>query len=214
MILLFFLFYHYFHHFLERIERVFVKTAHCKATDFRTVLIFVLSYFWKKMNHFQLQRLNEVKELNIFFFAQRAIMPERCDAVAPVDQNHAGARHPDQTTSALCAADQQVYYLTSQASLPHRGSLVPSVQRGLCCSAELHHILLKDPPSLVYCLFPSSPLNSMHWCCRGCAKRENTKFNTAWKFPLLRSPQISTSFCSEALEKTLISLYEAISSQK
>ena len=31
----------------------------------------------------------------------------------------------------------------------------------------------KDPPSLAYWLFASSQLNSVHWCCRGRAEREN-----------------------------------------
>ena len=56
-----------------------------------------------EMNHFQ--RLNEVKELKIFFFTQRAktrkqasnrrLLP--CDAMAPTVQNRAGTQCPDRT---------------------------------------------------------------------------------------------------------------------
>ena len=58
-----------------------------------------------KMNHFQ--RLNEVKELKIFFFAQRAntrkqassrrLLP--CDALAPTAQNRANARYVNDTSA-------------------------------------------------------------------------------------------------------------------
>ena len=34
----------------------------------------------------------------------------------------------------------------------------------------------KDPPSLAYWLFASPQLNSVRWCCRGRAKRENLSF--------------------------------------
>ena len=36
----------------------------------------------------------------------------------------------------------------------------------------------KDPPSLAYWLFASPQLNSVRWCCRGRAKRENPRFST------------------------------------
>ena len=57
----------------------------------------------KKMNRFQ--RLNEVKELKIFFFAQRAKVP--------ADQNRAGARRLDQATSTLLCVQQTSKYITS-----------------------------------------------------------------------------------------------------
>ena len=80
----------------------------------------------KDMNHFQ--QLNEVKELKIFFFAQRAITrkasrrPLPCDALAPTVQNRAGAWCQDDT-SALRTEDQQLYNRTSLTSGAHRGSL-------------------------------------------------------------------------------------------
>ena len=37
-----------------------------------------------------------------------------------------------------------------------------------------------DPPSLAYWLFASPQLNSVRWCCRGRAKRENTHFRNVW----------------------------------
>ena len=55
------------------------------------------------MNHFQ--RLNKVKELKIFFFAQRAKVP--------ADQNRSGAQHLDQATSALRGARLTNKYITS-----------------------------------------------------------------------------------------------------
>ena len=107
------------------------------------------------VNHFQ--RLNEVKELKIFFFAQRAntrkqassrrLLP--CDALAPTVQNHAGVRCPVDTsalrtvdTSALRAEDQQLYNRTSLTSGAHRGSL--SKRRELVLSS------LPTPPPFFF----------------------------------------------------------------
>ena len=80
------------------------------------------------MNHFQ--RLNAVKELKIFFFAQRtntrkqafSRRPLPCDALAPTVQNRAGAWCPGDT-SALRAEYQQLYNRKSLTSRAHRGSL-------------------------------------------------------------------------------------------
>ena len=230
------------------------------------------------MNHFQ--RLNEVKELKIFFFAQRAKTrkqassrrPLPCDALAPTVQNRAGARCPDDTsalrtvdTSALRTEDQQLQpvswnfqhrifellslrWLTAQSgtwrlcgrrpfalsrftapTLPViwwvRGAVVrgasmrsawmsaeaessfehwtalcsrvlkvawnrlyitarpwlPGLIVGPCPSEESlccpvcppPCISSKDPSSSAYWLFASPQLDSVRWCCRGRAKREN-----------------------------------------
>ena len=76
------------------------------------------------MNHFQ--RLNEVKWLKIFFFAQRAntrkqasskrLLP--CDALAPTAQNRASAWMTRQHTE-----DRQLYNRRFPTSRAHRGSL-------------------------------------------------------------------------------------------
>ena len=79
------------------------------------------------MNHFQ--RLNEVKELKIFFFAQRSNTrkqessrrPLPCDALAPTVQSGAGARSAQMTRQR--AEDQQLYNRMSLTSRAHRGSL-------------------------------------------------------------------------------------------
>ena len=78
------------------------------------------------MNHFQ--RLNEVKELKIFFFAQRANTQKQasskrllpCDALAPTAQNRQarGAWMTHQHTE-----DWQLYNRTFPTSQAHRGSL-------------------------------------------------------------------------------------------
>ena len=80
------------------------------------------------MNHFQ--RLNEVKELKIFFFAQRtntqkqasSRRPLPCNAMTPTVQNHAGARCPDRTCQRY-AQQTSSYNRTSLTSWTHRGSL-------------------------------------------------------------------------------------------
>ena len=79
-----------------------------------------------KMNHFQ--RLNKVKELKIFFFAQRANTRsrhqagDRCHAMPWRQQSRTVQARGDRMTRHH-AGDQQLYnrmYLTSRA---HRGSL-------------------------------------------------------------------------------------------
>ena len=131
-----------------------------------------LSTSFGKTNHFQ--RLNEVKELKIFFFVQRANTrkqasnrwPLPCDAMVPTVQNRAGARCPDQTrqrcvqqTRQRCA-QQTSSYITTLPWLP--GLIVgpcPS-EESLCCPAcglAASHSS-KDPPSLAYWLFASP-----HW---------------------------------------------------
>ena len=80
------------------------------------------------MNHFQ--RLNEVKELKIFYFLQRANTrkqassrrPLPSDALAPTVQNHACAV-PQSDTSPMRREDQQLYNRTSLTSWALRGSL-------------------------------------------------------------------------------------------
>ena len=92
----------------------------------------------RKMNHFQ--RLNEVKELKIFFFAQRentqkkasSRRPLPCDTLAPTVQNCAGAQCSERTrqrcaqqTRQRCTQKTSSYryirtFLTFRA---HRGSL-------------------------------------------------------------------------------------------
>ena len=119
-----------------------------------------------KMNHFQ--RLTEVKELKTRKQASsRRPMP--CDALAPTVQNRAGARCLDDT-SAPCAEDQQLYNRTSLTSGAHHGSL--SKRRELVLSSLVASHSSKGPPSLAY-LFAYPPLDSVRWCCRGRAKREN-----------------------------------------
>ena len=86
------------------------------------------------MNHFQ--RLNEVKELNIFFFAQHAKVP--------ADQIRAGVRRPDWAMSALRGTQQTSKYITTVLSIasPIVG---PSfrLNRALRCSA------CPNPPPLL-----------------------------------------------------------------
>ena len=95
------------------------------------------------MNHFQW--LNGVKELNFFFFAQRANTrkqasnrrPLPCDAMAPTVQNHSGARCPDRTCQ---RCEQTSSYITGLPGPP--GLIVgpcPS-EESLCCPS--------CPPSL------------------------------------------------------------------
>ena len=91
------------------------------------------------MNHFQ--RLNEVKELKIFFFTQRANTrkqasnrrPLPCDAMASTVQNRAGVRCPDRTRQR--GAEQTSSYITA---LPWPPGLIvgpcPS-EESLCCPA-------------------------------------------------------------------------------
>ena len=90
-----------------------------------------------KMNHFQ--RLNEVKELKFFFFAQRvntrkqasSRRPLPCDALAPKQSRTAQASGARMTRQR--AEDQQLYNRTSLTSRAHRGSL--SKQRELVLSS-------------------------------------------------------------------------------
>ena len=79
-----------------------------------------------KMNHFQ--RLKEVKELKIFFFAQRAntrkqasskrLLP--CDALAPTAQNRASARCVNDTSARRRPA--AIYVRPGNGSISHSGS--------------------------------------------------------------------------------------------
>ena len=99
------------------------------------------------MNHFQ--QPNEVKELKIFFFAQRANTrkqasnrrPLPCDAMVPTVQSRASARCPDRTRQRCaqqthqCCAQQTSSYITALAWPP--GLIVgpcPSAE-SLCCLA-------------------------------------------------------------------------------
>ena len=105
------------------------------------------------MNHFQ--RLIEVKELKIFFFAQRANTrkqasnrrPLPCDAMANSPEPRRRAV-PVSSSSALRAADQQLYNRTSLTSWAHRGSL--SKRRELVLSS------LPTPPPFLPILGPRS----------------------------------------------------------
>ena len=104
------------------------------------------------MNHFQ--RLNEVKELKIFFFAQRANTPKQAsssDALAPTVQNRAGARWSDDTSVQKTSS-----YITARPWLP--GLIVgpcPS-EESLCCPARppAHPVFADSRPlvSNVACL--------------------------------------------------------------
>ena len=79
----------------------------CATVDFFLSKGLPRKYLHERMNHFQ--RLNEVKELKIFFFAQRAntrkqasrssrrLLP--CDALAPTAQNRASARCVNDTSA-------------------------------------------------------------------------------------------------------------------
>ena len=106
------------------------------------------------MNYFQ--RLNDVKKLKNFFFAQRTNtrkqasnrQPLPCDAMVPAVQNQAGARCPDWTRQ-RCAqqtrqrwAQQTSSYITT---LPWPPGLIvgpcPS-EESLCCPA------IAPPPPL------------------------------------------------------------------
>ena len=102
-------------------------------------LTFRLAPSLEEMNH--VQRLNEVKELKIFFFAQRVNTrkqasnrrPLPCDAMAPTVQNRAGARCPDRTRQRC--VQQTSSYITA---LPWPPGLIvgpcPS-EESLCCPA-------------------------------------------------------------------------------
>ena len=97
------------------------------------------------MNHFQ--RLNEVKELKILFFAQRAntrkqapskrLLP--CDALAPTAQNRASARCVNDTS----AHRRPAAILSSVPDFP--GSSWVLVQAKRACAVQLAH-----PPSPVF----------------------------------------------------------------
>ena len=100
------------------------------------------------MNHFQ--QLNEVKELKIFFFAQRANTQSRhraggrCHTMPWRQQSRTAQAHDDRMTRHH-AEDQQLYnrmYLTSRA---HRGSLSKRRSRELVLSS-----LPPPPPSLFF----------------------------------------------------------------
>ena len=107
----------------------------------------VQRHFASSLNHFQ--RLNEVKELKTFFFAQRATVP--------ADQNHAGALPvSDHVSAACCKAEQQIYNHAPERRFPYRGLAAPHSYAG--------------PPSLVYFLFPSFLWISVHWWYKGRAK--------------------------------------------
>ena len=90
------------------------------------------SYFvrFARMNHFQ--RLNEGKELNIFFFVQRANtrkqassrQPLPCDALAPTFQSRAGARCPNLTRQ-RCAQKTSSYITVSYVQSHHFPRLQP-----------------------------------------------------------------------------------------
>ena len=97
------------------------------------------------MNHFQ--HLNEVKELKIFFFAQRAntrkqasskrLLP--CDALAPTAQNRASARCVNDTSAHRRPA-------AIQPNVPDfPGSSWVLVQAKRACAVQLAH-----PPSPVF----------------------------------------------------------------
>ena len=124
----------------------------------------------RTMNHFQ--RLNEVKELKIFFFAQRKYTEASIEQ-ATVAMRCLGANSPEPhrrvvpgsdtsalrtaDTSALRAEDQQLYNRTSLTSGAHCGSL--SKQRELMLSSSwLSGITFFEGPSLLglltICLSP------------------------------------------------------------
>ena len=122
------------------------------------------------MNHFQ--RLNEAKELKIFFFAQRTDtrkqasnrQPFPCDAMAPTVQNRAGARCPDRTRQ-RCA--QQ----TRQCCTQHTSSYHILRQLSHSCGITF----FEGPSFLGLLTICISSLNSVRWFCRGRAKRENAR---------------------------------------
>ena len=103
------------------------------------------------MNHFQ--RLNEVKELKIFFFVQRANTrkqtsnrrPLPCDAMAPTVQNRAGARCPDRTRQ-RCA--QQTRQRCAQRTSSYITALPgpPGLIVGPCPSEESFVLSSLPPP--------------------------------------------------------------------
>ena len=127
---------------------------------FPFTLYFILSLYSLSnvciINHFQW--LNEVKELKIFFFVQRANTrkqasnrrPLPCDAMAPTVQNRAGARCPDRTRQ-RCAQH------TSSTIQPHFPDLLGSswvlVQVKRACAVQLAQ---PPPPPLSPILGPRS----------------------------------------------------------
>ena len=76
-----------------------------------------------KMNHFQ--RLNEVKELKMFFFARRTNTRKQASSRRPMPwrQQSRTAQARGAQTSCLSAEDQRLYNRTSLTSRAHRGSL-------------------------------------------------------------------------------------------
>ena len=116
-------------------------------------LIFFTSQLLVEMNHFQ--RLNEVKELKIFFFAQRANTRKQatsrrslpCDAWAPTAQNRASAVRERHVSTQKTGS-----YITERSRLP--GLIVgpcPS-EESLCCPA----CPPPPPPSFSQILGPRS----------------------------------------------------------
>ena len=103
----------------------------------------------KSMNHFQ--RLNEVKELKIFFFAQRANTRKQAsssDALVPTVQNRAGA-----VIGWHVSAQKTSSYITARPWLP--GLIVgpcPS-EESLCWLSSI--TLFEGPSFLAYWLFAS-----------------------------------------------------------
>ena len=112
--------------------RVFISFRSKRDTTF----FHFSKLFLYKMNHFQ--RLNEVKELKILFFAQRANTRKQassrrslpCDAWAPTAQNRASAVRERHVSTQKTGS-----YITERSRLP--GLIVgpcPS-EESLCCPA-------------------------------------------------------------------------------
>ena len=104
----------------------------------------------KKMNHFQ--RLNEVKELKIFFFAQRANTRKQASSRRPMPwrQQSRTAQGRGVQMLRLSAEHQRLYNRTSLTSRAHCGSL--SKRR------ELVLFSLPTPP--LFCRF-SAPVSKV-----------------------------------------------------
>ena len=109
------------------------------------------------MNHFQ--RLNEVKELKIFFFAQRTIArkqasnrrPLPCEAMAPTVQNRAAPQLPDRTRQRQRQRQRQRSRHVSPAhSKP--GAIYPP-----CLTSRAHRRSLSKRRDLVLSSLPSNP---------------------------------------------------------
>ena len=135
------------------------------------------------MNNFQ--RLNKVKELKIFFFAQRANTRKQASSRRPMPwrQQSRTAQACGAQMSRLSAEEQQLYNCTSLTSRAHRGSL--SKRRELVLSSlptpplffrrslklRVSFPCICSPPVCIIRSVPSLSLATTTCTCKSTAKR-------------------------------------------